>query len=190
MDILDKSFFQKSANILAKDLLGKILIHKCDNKIIGGIIVETEAYLQDDPASHSFIGLRNRNKSMFLEAGFSYVYKIYGIHYCFNIVSGKEGVGEAVLIRALEPIYNIDMMKINRKINTLSNLTNGPSKLCQALEINIIHDSICLYSSNDLFIIDNKIDQEIITTKRIGISKAIDLPLRFYFKNNKFVSKK
>jgi DNA-3-methyladenine glycosylase len=190
MKILDRNFFQKSADILARDLLGKILIHKIDNKLVGGIIVETEAYLQDDPASHSFKGQTNRNKAMFLEGGFSYVYKIYGFHFCFNVVSGEKNVGEAVLIRSLEPLYNIDIMKMNRKTENIYHLTNGPSKLCQALNININHNSICLYNSNVLFILENKSTDEITITKRIGISKGIDLPLRFYLRNNKFVSKK
>ena len=188
---LKKEFFKVGALDLAQSLLGKILVHTTPKGLLAGIIVETEAYLQNDPASHSSIGATNRSKPMFEEGGIAYVYFTYGMHYCFNIVSGKKGTGEAVLIRALEPLKGIDIMKLNRKQTNLSNLTNGPAKLTQAFGINKNHNYLKLYTKPLYITINPKEDKskEIIQTTRIGIKVGADLPYRFYIKGNKFVSK-
>ncbi len=112
MDILNKNYYKKySTSKLAKNLLGKIIYHQTKEGLVSGKIVETEAYLYNDSAAHTFIGMTNRNKSAFEEAGTSYVYFIYGSYYCFNVASNIQGIGEAVLIRALEPIDGINIMK-------------------------------------------------------------------------------
>lgn len=186
MKPLPKTFFEKNTITVAKNLLGKYLIHK--NLI--GKIVETEAYLQDDPASHSFKGKTKRNLPMFDNPGTSYVYLTYGMYYCFNIVSNKKGIGEAVLIRALEPISGVNIMKKNRRKQ--DNLCNGPAKLTIAMGINKKHNGINLLSPNSpIKILQGKKEKfNIIETTRIGISKGKNLRYRFYIENSKFVSKK
>lgn len=111
---LEKNFFDKPTLKITEELLGKYLVHETKKGIVGGKIVETESYLQNDPASHSFQGETKRNKSMFEKPGTIYVYFIYGIHFALNLVTGKKGVGEAVLIRAIEPIWGLDIMRENR----------------------------------------------------------------------------
>jgi DNA-3-methyladenine glycosylase len=116
-------------------LLGCTLSRQTPEGTLSLKIVETEAYRQDDPASHSFAGLTNRTAPMFEEGGYIYVYFTYGMHYCVNIVVGKKGIGEAVLIRAGEPLEGVEIMKKHRGINNIYQLTNGPAKLTQALGI-------------------------------------------------------
>ncbi|MCF6270871.1 MAG: DNA-3-methyladenine glycosylase [Melioribacteraceae bacterium] len=195
---LTSNFYNRNTEQLAKDLLGKILVRSISNKLLAGKIVETEAYLcSTDEASHSFKGKSNRNKTMFNSYGFLYVYQIYGIHFCCNVVSGREDEGSAVLIRALEPIENIEIMGRHRfgdvpiTHRNLVNLTNGPAKLCQALSINLSDNGSNLLD-NKIYILDSpKIPQQnIIRTTRIGITKSKELLLRFYIKNNTFVSKR
>ncbi len=142
---LNAEFYLRDAEIVARNLLGCILVHHDpEGVLMSGRIVETEAYLPDDPASHSFRGPTRRNSSMFLEGGHSYVYRIYGIHRCFNAVTGGGGVGAAVLIRALEPLDGIPEMWMRRYgepipavpgKSGLRGLCSGPGKLCKALGI-------------------------------------------------------
>ena len=177
---------------IAKNLLGYTLVHESDEGITAGIIVETEAYLQGDPACHAYRRKSVRNAPMFGEAGTIYVYQIYGMHFCVNISTNKKDIGEAVLIRALEPTLGIDLMEIRRKTEVLKNLCSGPGKLVQAMGIHKRMNNWHILDS-DLKIthIDNQvIENEIVTTTRIGITQGIDLPYRFYLKNNKFVSRK
>jgi DNA-3-methyladenine glycosylase len=191
-NILNKEFYLRSPEIVAKELLGKILVKKTDKEILSGMIVETEAYLsKNDQASHSATGLSNRNKMMFEQGGILYVYKIYGIHHCINVVTEDNGIGSAVLIRAIEPIDGINSMKILRNTSEINNLTNGPGKVSQAFDFNLIDNGKSL-ESDEISIYDNEriSESEIITTKKIGITKSVDLPLRFYLKSNSFVSKK
>ncbi|MCR4416871.1 MAG: DNA-3-methyladenine glycosylase [Ignavibacteria bacterium] len=190
---VNPDFFKGPTEKVAKKLLGKILVRVIKGKILSGKIVETEAYLdENDLASHSAVGMTERNKVMFGEAGLAYVYFTYGMHYCFNVVTGEKGKGSAVLIRAIEPIEGIDLMKKFRRKEDLNILTNGPAKLCQALNIDKRLNGVDLKSSNEIFIAEpfNKENFEIVVSKRIGIEKSKDLPLRFYIKENKFVSKK
>jgi DNA-3-methyladenine glycosylase len=186
-------FFKGTTEEVAKKLLGKILVRIIKGKILSGKIVETEAYLdENDFASHSAVGMTERNKVMFGEAGLVYVYFTYGMHYCFNVVTGETGKGSAVLIRSLEPIDGIDLMKKFRQKNDVHILTNGPAKLCQALKIDRRLNGIDLKTSKEIFIAEPEDNEKlgIVITKRIGIKKSQDLPLRFYVKENKFVSKK
>lgn len=186
-------FFKGTTEEVAKKLLGKILVRVISGKILSGKIVETEAYLdENDLASHSAVGMTERNKVMFGEAGLAYVYFTYGMHYCFNVVTGEVGKGSAVLIRSLEPIDGIDLMKKFRQKDDVHILTNGPAKLCQALKIDKKLNGVDLKTSNEIFIAEPDKNEkfEVVITKRIGIEKSKDLLLRFYIKENKYVSKK
>lgn len=187
-----KNLFELNTLSVAKNLLGYTLIHESSEGITAGIIVETEAYLQDDPACHAYRRKSIRNAPMFGEAGTIYVYQIYGMHFCVNISTNKKDIGEAVLIRALEPTLGIELMEARRKTDLLKNLCSGPGKLVQALGIHKLMNDWHILDS-DLKIIapvSQIIDNEIITTTRIGITQGADLPYRFYLKDNKFVSKK
>jgi DNA-3-methyladenine glycosylase len=182
---------------VAKNLLGYTLIHESEEGITAGIIVETEGYLKDDPACHAYRRKSERNAPMFGEAGTIYVYQIYGMHFCMNISTNQKDVGEAVLIRALEPTEGIDLM-IKRRLEKsksdkigLKNLGSGPGKLVQAMGIHKGMNDWHILNS-DLKIVPPLIqipDNEIVTTTRIGITQGAELPYRFYLKGNKFVSK-
>lgn len=189
---LHQEFFLQPSEIVAKDLIGKILVKKEGNETLAGIIVETEAYLHKiDKSSHSFPGLTLRNKPMFEQGGILYVYKSYGIHHCINIVTEEKGIASAVLIRAIEPISGVEIMKVNRNIYDVLKLCNGPGNLAKAFGFTI-EDNFLKVTSPLLYIqkhIDYK-DEEVIRTKRIGISKSVELELRFYLKNSKFISRK
>lgn len=175
----------------ARALLGWQLVTVIDGVRTSGYIVETEAYSQDDPASHTYKGKTIRNQAMFGPAGTLYVYFTYGMHYCVNIVTGNEGYGEGVLIRALQPKDGIEHMTLRRRGLSESQLTNGPGKLVQALGIQAgvngsqVGKSI-VYLEPGLHVKNN----EIMIGPRIGISKATDVFRRYYLKDNNFVSKK
>lgn len=189
---LNKNFYTQKADIIAKKLLGKTIHRKTEYGVITSRIVETEAYLDNiDLASHSYVGKTNRNKAMFEDGSHIYVYKIYGMYNCFNIVTGQKGDGEAVLIRALEPLSDLELIYKYRKTTKEKDLTNGPGKLCQALNITIEDNMKDLMFCEDIIVSEdsNKNEFEIVTTTRIGITKSVDLPLRFYIKGNKYVSK-
>ena len=177
---------------LSKALLGWQLRLISLEGIYEGIIVETEAYLQDDPACHAYRKKTTRNAPMFGSEGTIYVYQIYGMHYCVNISGNKEGVGEAVLIRALEPTKGIDLMKKRRNTDSIRNLCSGPAKLVQAFGINK-EMNFWNVKTHDLTLIATSatIDEEqIVTTTRIGITQGVELPYRFYLKNSRYISKK
>lgn len=191
MKPLSRSFFKKPTIEVAKSLLGCHLIHETPEGKTSGIIVETEAYLHDDPASHTFNGKTPRNTVMFGPPGKAYIYFTYGMYYCFNVSTNKEGIGEGVLIRALEPLEGIDLMKKRRKTDKIKQLCSGPAKLVIAMGIKktyLGHD----LSNPPLQILHSagKKDFKIIKTERIGISTGRDLPHRFYIKGNEFISKK
>jgi len=175
--VLPREFYARETVKVAKDLLGKNLVRKNGNKIISGIIIETEAYrYKDDPASHAFRGMTERNKAMFGQVGRAYVYFTYGMYYCVNAVARSEDVqAGAVLIRALKPVNGMDIMKKNRKTNNLSNLTNGPAKLTQALKINKMQYGEDLSKKSKLYItegIDSR--KKILVDKRVGIKNGVD----------------
>jgi DNA-3-methyladenine glycosylase len=175
---------------VAPRLLGCILQREINGHIASGKIVETEAYDQYDAASHSYRGQTPRTGIMFGPAGFLYVYFTYGMHYCCNVVTGRPGEGSAVLIRALEPIEGEAIMSANRNNLTGHQLTNGPAKLCQALQIDKALNGHDLTTSPlKLIMQPSAATDSIVQTTRIGITKARDAPLRFYLKDNPFVSK-
>jgi DNA-3-methyladenine glycosylase len=193
---LTKNFYKKDPVILAPQLLGKIIARKHGNKYLTGKIVEVEAYRDDDEAAHTFNGKTKRNEVMFREGGFLYVYFTYGMHFCSNIVCGKVNQGAAVLIRAVEPLEGIDEMIKNRysKKNIADkdkiNLTNGPAKFCEAFAIKREENGLDLNSESIFLIRGSRIPKnKVAVTTRIGIRKSIDLPWRFYIKDNPYVSK-
>lgn len=180
---LERSFYERDTLTVAKELLGAYLIHQDGEVDRIGKIVEVEAYLgQHDLASHSSKGLTKRTEVMFGPAGFAYIYMIYGLYYCTNIVTESEGIGSAVLIRALEPIKN------------LTERTQGPGLLSKAMHINKNHNRQDL-QSDILYLAETQEPRKfnIIQSPRIGVGYAkewAEKPLRFYIANNPFVSKK
>lgn len=186
---LPRSFYSRSTELVARELLGKALLRRVGNNWIGGFIVETEAYLSaGDPASHSTRGPTKSNAAMFGSAGTLYVYPIHAKH-CMNVVTEATGKGSAVLIRAIEPVWGIEQMMQNRKTAQLRRLTRGPAMLCQALQVDRALDKINLLNSGELWITKGmEMLPEIIARPRIGISLAVELPLRFFVDGNWFVS--
>ena len=179
-----------SAEIVAPRLLGCRLVRELDGVELSGRIVETEAYSQDDIASHSYRGETPRTKVMFGPPGFLYVYFTYGMHYCCNVVTGQAGHGSAVLIRALEPLRGQAAMSRNRHDLKGEALTNGPAKLCQALGIEKSFNGHDLHKVPFRLMLEPSVKQtDIIQTTRIGISRGQDVPWRFYIKGNPYVSK-
>lgn len=191
-EILSTGFYARPTTIVARELLGKILIKKKENAVIGGIIVETEAYFgEEDPASHASNGITPRNEIMYSIPGRAYVYLCYGMHYLFNAVTEEEGKAGAVLIRALEPLYGIERMSSEaKKINQMS---NGPGKLTKALGINKSDNGINItLPQSAINILDAALEikkEAVSSGPRVGIKKAVYLPLRFTMKDNIFVSK-
>ncbi len=200
---LPHSFYSRDTVAVARDLVGKVLIHRSDEGEIGGIIVETEAYGPDDPANHAHKGPRPRNAVMFGPPGMAYVYRIYGMYWCVNAVTEAEGVGEAVLIRALQPTVGIETLRRNRgmrdELRDERLLCGGPGRLCQALGITGAHNGTDLVSG-PIRIIERPGDlaemteitgiAEIVTATRIGITKAAHLPWRFCLAGSPYLSKK
>lgn len=191
MNEINFDFLNGKAREVAPLLLGCMLQRRIGDNILSVKIVETEAYDQSDLASHSYNGITDRNRVMFGSAGHLYVYFTYGMHYCCNIVVGETGEGSAVLIRAVEPILGHKEMAKRRKGHLGIELTNGPAKLCQALDIDRRLDGHYLKHEN-LLLIPKKLnqDEKIIQTTRIGIIKSQNLKWRFYIQNNPYVSKK
>ena len=191
-------FYALSAKIVARQLLGHWLIRQTAEGFCGGAIVETEAYLRDDPACHASRGETARNRPMFGPPGRAYVYFIYGNHWCFNAVTNLVGVGEAVLVRAIEPLFCEEFMRANRSVAKPHELTNGPAKFCEAMDIDreLNHANLC-ETKSPIFIAENPSRKKflsewgpIVTTARIGIRLAAHLPLRFYLANSEFVSRR
>ncbi|HET9009476.1 MAG TPA: DNA-3-methyladenine glycosylase [Nitrosarchaeum sp.] len=176
MTILPRTFYSRDTIIVAKNLLGKKIVRKVGKQEISGIIIETEAYRHtDDPASHAFRKITERNKAMFDEVGKAYVYFTYGMHYCFNVVArnSKFDAG-AVLIRAIMPDKGIEIMEKNRGIKDRKKLADGPAKLTQALGITKEHYGVDLTVDSRLFIVEGIKPRKIIASPRIGIKNATD----------------
>jgi len=194
---LKKSFYRREVIVVARKLLGKILVKSSGKEILAGKIVEVEAYHGDtDEAAHSYGGVTKRNEIMFEAGGYLYVYFTYGAHHCCNVVTGKKGEGTAVLIRAVEPVIGLDIMiknRFGRKLKSekeLFNLTSGPGKVCQAFRIDTTNSRTDLMGE-DIFILDGeKIrNKNICISKRIGITRSVDLPWRFFIKDNPYLSR-
>ncbi|MCD7779174.1 MAG: DNA-3-methyladenine glycosylase [Candidatus Gastranaerophilales bacterium] len=180
-NIIKRNFYAVNTVNAARNLLGMILCRRIKNNIFKGKIVETEAYTQEEESCHAYRGVTKRNAAMFKKPGISYVYFTYGMYHCLNVITEKEGYGSAVLIRAVEPLSK-----------NFSN-TNGPGKLCRELNITkeLNETDLCTRKSPLWLEYGNCInDDDVVQTTRIGIKNAVELPWRFYIKNNKFVSKK
>jgi DNA-3-methyladenine glycosylase len=179
---------KKGALHAAPLLLGCKLTHRTTEGVTSGYIVEVEVYTSQDAASHTYNGQTARNAAMFMGAGTVYVYFTYGMHYCFNVVAGTIGSGQGLLIRALEPIDGIDLMRSRRGHISDLNLTNGPAKLVQAMGITKDLNQQSLHASN-LDLAAGFTPEKIVQTTRIGIKKSVDAPWRFYVAGNPYVSK-
>ena len=176
---------------VAPRLLGSYLVREVHGRKLAGKIVETEAYDQADAASHSYRGRTPRTEVMFGPAGHLYVYLSYGMHYCCNVVTGQEGHGSAVLIRAIEPLEGVDVMRLLRHGARDRQLTNGPGKVCQALGIDKQLNGHDLRQEPLVLVLKDQLSpDQIVQTARVGITKAKDEPWRFYVKGSPFVSKK
>lgn len=209
--VLPKDFYLKDTCQVARGLLGTFLRHESKEGVTVGRIVETEAYLaENDPACHAHRGMTKRNAAMFGPPGHAYVYLIYGMYYCFNVVTAKKGVGEAVLIRALEPVEGIDLMRARRGKRELHELCSGPGKLVIAMGISLAHNGqqlggqrlggqrlrnqklggpLRLEAAGSYAGFERISKRDIVTTTRVGISSGEALPLRFYLGGSKFVSR-
>lgn len=186
---LPQEFYLPDSREVAKNLLGKLLVHLIGRTKFSGIIVETEAYRPGDPASHAWKSRTSRNEVMFGAPGYAYVYFSYGMHNLLNFVCEPEGIPSAVLIRALEPVENVGLMIKNRRGAPLNQLTNGPGKLTQALLITLAHNGKPVFERNlTVHPYQECSPDEIAVTTRIGISQGTDLLWRFYLKGNDFVS--
>jgi DNA-3-methyladenine glycosylase len=181
---IKRSFFARNVLDVAPDLIGATLL--VDG--VGGVIVEVEAYHHTEPAAHSYRGPTPRNMVMFGPAGFAYVYRSYGMHWCVNFVCEKEGSAAAVLIRALQPTHGIPAMRRRRGLHDERLLCSGPGKLCEALGISIAHNALPL-DAPPIALYRRKAPVDVVTGVRIGITKAAELPWRFGLKDSKFVSK-
>lgn len=202
--ILEKSFYSRGALDLAKELLGKTIVRKIDGRTLKGKIVETEAYIGEiDKASHAYNGRRtDRTEPLFQEGGIAYVYFIYGLYHCFNVISGEKDKGEGVLIRAIEPLNEFDYIahkRFNKDFDELTGakrkaLTNGPSKLCMAYSIDKSDNYKKLYEIGHFYIEDSNCRNfKVVETTRVGIDyaeEAVDFPWRFYIEGNPYISVK
>jgi len=195
MSRLRRDFYRRSTLTVARELLGKRLVRVVDGRRLSGLIVEVEAYIgEDDAACHAARGRTPRNEVMYGPPGHAYVYFIYGMYHCLNVVTEEEGFPAAVLIRALEPLEGLDIMRRHRPGKPDRELANGPAKLCQAMAIDENFNGLDLCTSEALFIEEGRrvAPEEIGTSPRIGIRAdelARSVPWRFYLRGNDFVSR-
>lgn len=194
---LPRDFFVPSAKVVAPKLLGHCLVRRLPEGLSGGLIVEAEAYLQGDPACHAYRGETARNRSMFGPPGHAYLYFIYGNYWCFNVVCGPAGVAEAVLVRALEPVFGTEHLAARRPVERAEDLTNGPAKLCRALDLDRRQDGADLCDpASPVFLAAwpavksvRRRRGPLLTTPRIGLTRAADWPLRFCLGGSRFLSR-
>jgi DNA-3-methyladenine glycosylase len=183
--VIGRDFFARSVHEVAPDLLGVTLL--VDG--VGGPIVEVEAYHHEDPASHGFGGRTERNAAMFGPPGHAYVYRSYGIHWCLNFVCEEEGSASAALLRALEPRFGVELMRVRRGLDDPRLLAAGPGRLCQALGVTRDHDGLPL-DAPPFELRERETEPEIASGPRIGISRATDLPWRFGIAGSRFLSRR
>jgi len=182
---LDRAFFTGPVRRVARDLLGCTVRHGDT----AGVIVETEAYHESEPACHAFIGMTSHNEVLFGRPGIAYIYRSYGIHALLNAVTNEDGVGAAVLIRALEPVDGIEVMRLRRGPVADSELCNGPGKLTQALGIGLDLHGTDLVRGPIAIEPRTGAAPRVVTSPRIGITKAPDLPWRYTIAGSRFVSR-
>lgn len=196
---LAQGFFARDTLVVARDLLGRRLVRVLDGVRVSGKIVETEAYIgEKDDACHASPGLTERNASMYGPAGHAYVYLIYGMYHCFNIVTGQEGFPAAVLVRALEPLEGLESMRARRGrvgARDVRKLTSGPGRLCQALAIDRRHDGadLCAPEASLFLTVGDPVpDTAVATSPRVNVrgdEAAVSAPWRFYAEGNPHVSR-
>ena len=192
---MNHSFFRQDTVELARKLLGSMLLHRTIEGVAAGMIVETEAYVGAiDKACHAWQNRSERTEIMYHDGGYAYVYFIYGMHHCFNVVTGPEGEGNAVLIRALEPVVGLELMRKRRQTNQLHNLCSGPGKVCQALGITKNEYGLDLCDpASPLRLKKYRYipDEQTAASPRINVAYAEEAaawPWRFYVKDNAYVS--
>jgi DNA-3-methyladenine glycosylase len=174
---------------LARALLGKVLVREFSGGMAAGRIVETEAYLQNDPACHAFRGMTPRNRSLFLEHGHAYVYLCYGTSYMLNVSSESGGIGSGVLLRALEPLFGTEHMQRNASYVKSADLTRGPGRLTAALRVDLRHDGLNLFTNKQLWIgSDGHKIESVGESARIGLTKAAEERLRFFVSGSRYLS--
>ncbi len=188
---LPRRFFVRDPVVLARDLLGRVLFYKTPEGLLAGRIVETEAYTgAADPASHAFRGPTARNAVMFGPAGHAYVYFTYGMHHCLNVTAGAQGTAGAVLLRALEPLAGVEIMRARGDHGPESRLLSGPGKVGRAFGLSLV-DNGRDFTRGPLGLATGAPvpDREVAISRRIGISRAVDLPYRFAVLSSPSVSK-
>lgn len=189
---LPRSFFARPAEVVAPELLGRVLVRRCpDGTGLAARIVEVEAYAPDDPASHSFRGPTERNRTMFGPPGYLYVYFTYGMHHCMNVVTGRSGEGAAVLLRAAEPLEGLAGMAARRGVSDPRLLCSGPARLAQAFGVTREHDGADLVRGPELRILEGEPvpPARVSVTTRIGINHGTERPWRFLVAGDPFVSR-
>lgn len=196
LPVLPRGFYLHSPDVVARALLGKVLVRRYEGRRLAGRIVEVEAYFgMDDPAAHAFAGKTTRNAVLFGPPGYAYVYFIYGMHYCLNLSCEPEGEAGCVLLRALEPLEGLRTMARLRGLEGPANprlLTSGPGRLCQALGIaRESHNGLdATKRSSGLHVEDDGVvPEEIAVSPRVGIRRAAERPARFAIAGNRYVSK-
>ena len=187
---LRRTFLARPATEVARDLVGRLLVRPVAGTTLVGRIVETEAYQEDDPASHSFRGRTRRTDVMFGPPGHLYVYFTYGMHHCMNVVTGADGEGSAVLLRAVEPLEGLDVMRANRGLHDLRSLCRGPGRLTQAYGIGRGENGLDLTTPDELHLEegDPSPAAEVSAGPRVGITTATEVPWRFFLSGSRFVS--
>ena len=189
MSVLGVDFYIRDTEAVAKELLGKILVRRLGDELLGGIIVETEAYFgAEDPASRAFHGKKRYNSVMFGEPGHLFIYNVHK-YWMLNFVAHDNGVG-GILIRAIEPTMGLDTMRENRPVKRDRDLTSGPGKLTLALDVDkALNGFSTIDDSCTVHVLNNEYDYEMGTSHRIGVTKDLPEELRFYVKENRFVSR-
>ena len=190
--ILRRDFYNRETEIVARELLGTILECRTEDGMASGMIVETEAYIgEHDLACHAAVGRTKRTEPLYGPPGNAYVYFIYGMHWCINAVTRAEGLPSAVLIRALEPVDGLSLMRLRRpKARSDRDLTNGPGKLCAALGIDRRMNALPLQKYPVVIRAGDAVpDRDVVITPRIGITQAADWPLRYFVRGNSYVSR-
>ena len=189
MSILNQQFYSRRTDTVARELLGKILVRRLGDELLGGIIVETEAYFGlGDPASRAFNGLKEYNRAMFEEPGRLFIYNVHK-YWMLNIIAHSDGVG-GILIRAMEPTMGVEAMQRNRPVKNPRNLTSGPGKLTLALDVDKSLNGVDVTDeSSPVYVLDNSYECSIGTSHRIGVTRDLPEHYRYYVMGNRFVSR-
>ena len=191
MERLSHDFYERDPALVARDLLGKILVRKLDSEILSAEIVETEAYYGgNDPASRAYKGRKRFNELMFMGVGKAFIYMVHG-NWLLNIVAHLEGSVGAVLIRAVEPVQGVETMRNNRNVKNIRDLTNGPGKLTKALVVTKeLNENDVTERDSQLMVVEGKEESfEVCSSHRIGVKVDLPQKLRFFIKRNRFVSR-